>query len=49
MDFETESKRARIKQFKQDRWPYVIGHFGASGAVIGIAWSVADHGGLFWL
>ena len=48
MDFETESKRARIKQFKQDRWPYVIGHFGASAAVIGIAWSVADHGGLFW-
>ena len=48
MDHKEESLRAQVEQFKRDRWPYVIGHVGATAAVIGLAWSTADHWGLFW-
>jgi len=48
MDHQAESMRAQVEQFKRDRWPYVIGHVGATAALITIAWTVADHQGLFW-
>ena len=42
MDLEAESRRANIEQFKRDRWPYTIGHVGATVSVIAIAWTTAD-------
>jgi len=46
MDRESESARAQVEQFKRDRWPYIIGHVGATLALIGVAWTSADHNGL---
>ena len=43
MDHEAESTRLRLEQFKRDRWPYAIGHVGATAALVGIAWTNADH------
>ena len=43
MDLEAESRRAKVEQFKRDRWPYTIGHVGATVSVIAIAWTTADH------
>ena len=48
MDFEAESRRAQIEQFKRDRGPYVIGHVGATVFLIAIAWTTADHNSLLW-
>ena len=48
MDHKTESTRAQLEQFRRDRWPYAIGHVGATAALVGIAWTVADHNGLIW-
>ncbi len=48
MDQVAESTRAQLAQFKRDRWPYAIGHVGATLALICIGWSVADHNGLLW-
>jgi len=48
MDYEAESARAQLDQFKRDRWPYAIGHVGATAALVGIAWPVADHSSLLW-
>ena len=48
MDIKSESMSAHIAQLKRDRWPYVIGHIGATLAVIGVAWAVADHTKLLW-
>ena len=48
MDLEAESRRAKVEQFKRDRWPYIIGHVGATVSVIAIAWTTADHNSLLW-
>lgn len=48
MDLQAESSLAMLKQFKRDRWPYAIGHVGATLALVCIAWSVADHSALLW-
>lgn len=48
MDLEAESRRAKVEQFKRDRWPYTIGHVGATVSVIAIAWTTADHNSLLW-
>lgn len=46
MDLKAEFKQAQLEQFKRDRWPYAIGHVGATAALVGIAWPVADHSSL---
>ena len=48
VDIDAEFERARIDQFRFDRWPHAIGHVGATAAVIAIAWTSADHGRLLW-
>ncbi len=48
MNHAEEIARAQVEQFKRDRWPYTIGHVGATAALIGIAWSAADLSGLIW-
>ena len=47
MDNDAESTHA-VDQFKLDRWPYAIGHFGATLAIVAVAWPVADHNRLLW-
>ena len=48
MDLETEYKRAQVEQFKRDRWPYTIGHVGATASVIAIGWSTTEQNSLLW-
>jgi len=48
MDLKAESALARVDQFKRDRWPYVIGHLGATAALITIAWPIAAPTALLW-
>ena len=48
MDLEAESRRANVEQFKRDRWPYTIGHVGATVSVIAIGWTTADQNSLLW-
>ena len=48
MHQKSELTRVQLEQFKRDRWPYVIGHLGATAAVVGVAWPTADHGALVW-
>ncbi len=48
MHQKSEFTLAQVEQFKRDRWPYVIGHVGATAAVVGVSWPVADHQALLW-
>lgn len=48
MQQKAELTLAQVEQFKRDRWPYVIGHVGATAAVVGVSWPTADHSALLW-
>ena len=48
MHQKTELTRAQVEQFKRDRWPYVIGHVGATVSVVAVSWPTADHRALLW-
>lgn len=40
---EQEVERARLAQFRKDRWQNIAGQFGAAPFLIAIAWGWADH------
>lgn len=48
MHQQSELALVQVNEFKRDRWPYVIGHVGATLAVVGVSWPTADHGALLW-